>query len=216
MPLRNENFILLLEESRSICSLKLEAFELKAGQGDAQLKQLRDRAKTTYEAFRNPKFVFIKFDFDEPKIREFLIDITETPDDNFSGFKQHLDGMLNFLKDTTLKDAADAVNTRSTTIVNAEILAALSTCFSKITKRINAFIAAGQNIRRHPPFLLLEENQDKARPIYREKLKNNTIKGLESHTLHIINLGNLIALSKDVPKFLSLYKRLTQFMENQI
>lgn len=216
MPFKNENFILLLEESRSTCSLKLETYKNQLGQDHAELKKTKERAKRTYEAFRNPKFFFVSFGFDETRIREFLININEASDENFAGFAQELNKMLKFLEDTTLKEAVKAVSTRNTTVINAEILAELSVCSTKITKRINSFIAAGLPLRRDPQFLSLEEDQLALKTTYRNQLKNNTIKGTESHTLHIKNLGNIIALSTERLQFYKLYERLTDFLKSQI
>lgn len=216
MPISNTKFVVLLEESKSICGLKLDAFQTTLGDGNTELNNLRTHAKNTYDAFANPKFAFVTFHFNETKIREFLVEISDVPLDNFSSFESQLETMLKFLEDTALKEAKVAADQLSTSLINAEILATISICATKITKRVNAFVAAGVNIIRDPQFLRRRRRHRKAKKEYRDKLKANLIHGTESDMLHIKNLGDLIALSTERMEFYQRYDRLTNFMESQI
>ena len=216
MPFSNPKFVLLLEESKSICGLKLEAFEANLGSDHVELKQLRDQAKTTYDAFANPKFVFVTFDFDEPKIREFLADIHEIPTDKFTNFETSLGGMLKFLQDTALKEAEKAIGELTTSVINAEILGTISIAAAKITKRINAFKEEGIDLMGQVAFLIKRRKHVKTKKAYRKLLRENSIQGQESDMLHIKNLGELIALSTTKTQFLGRYDKLTAFMEKQV
>ncbi|MBX2877949.1 MAG: hypothetical protein KTR30_37875 [Saprospiraceae bacterium] len=218
MPADNEKFVTLLGDAKSLCKAKLATFTLVRGEDDEPLQKLATEARETYEAFADPKFKLITFSFDEFKIRSLLGDIDDIETDGFADFETKLSEMLHFLKDTALKEAVAAKAQLSTEIVNAEILAALTQCATKITQRINAFADARPkvNILNDGTYQRLHRKYDHFRDKYRTLLKDKTIKGTESDVISIDNRAELIATAPKKSDFLDQFEKLSNFIQGKV
>lgn len=221
MAINNEKFIILLGESKSTCGLKLEAFKLTLGTEDTKLIELTTEARKMYEEFADPSFTFVSFTFDEPKIRGFLADINEVEvkKENFPSLETHLNGMLRFLSETALKEAKAARKAISQEGINAVVIATLGQCAARITNRIKWFKEDRTpkiDIREDTDYQRRREEQDEIKEVYKEKLKDQSIVGNESHVLEIKNIGKLVAASTDKTGFYNQYDRLTNFMFKQV
>lgn len=220
MAINNEKFIILLGESKSTCGLKLDAFketlkdEAPKPKELEELEELTIEAMKMYEEFADPGFTFVSFTFDEPKIRGYLADINEVEakKENFTRLENHLNGMLKFLKETALKKARAARQNLSKDVINAVVLATVSQCATKITKRLNA----KPEIDQGSAFQRRKTKQKFIKKKYRQKLNDNSIVGTESDVLHIKNIGILVSASKNSTEFNKEYDRLTDFMVEQI
>lgn len=218
MPVDNEKFVILLGDSKSLCQAKLDAFTLILGENDEKLKKLHTEAQRTYSAFSDPKFKLITFTFDEFKIRSFLVDIEEIETNRFTDFEIKLNEMLNFLRDTALKEAIAARDQLSAEIINGEILAALTQCATKITLKINAFSDATPkvNILNDATYQRLNAKYEHFREKYRTMLKDKTIEGTESDVISINNRAELITAAPKKSDFLDQYEKLSNFIHGKV
>lgn len=218
MPANNEKFVVLLADAKSLCQAKLNAFTLVRGEEDEPLQKLSSEAHQTYEAFSDPKFKLVTFTFDEFKIRSFLGDIDVIETDKFTDFETKLGEMLQFLKETALKEAIAAKTQLSVDVINAEILATLTQCATKITQRINKFESAVPkvNILNDASYQRTNARYEHFRGKYRTMLKDKTIQGTESDVISINNRAESIATAPKKTDFLDQFGKLTDFIHGKV
>lgn len=218
MPADNEKFVTLLGDAKSLCKAKLAAFTVVRGEDDQELQTLTVDARNTYESFADPKFKLITFSFDEFKIRSFLGDIDEIPTDKFTDFETKLSEMLLFLRETALKEAIAAKSQLSVEVVNAEILATLTQCATKVTQRINKFETANPkvNILNDATYQRTNAKYEHFRGKYRTMLKDKTIKGTESDVISINNRAESISTAPKKSDFLDQFGKLSDFIQGKV
>ncbi len=218
MPADNEKFVTLLGDAKSLCKAKLAAFTVVRGEDDQELQTLTVDARNTYEEFADPKFKLITFTFDEFKIRSFLGDIDEIPTDKFNDFETKLSEMLHFLRETALKEAIAAKSQLSAEMINAEILATLTQCATKITQRINKFETANPkvNILNDATYQRTNAKYEHFRGKYRTMLKDKTIQGTESDVISINNRGESISTAPKKSDFLDQFSKLSDFIQGKV
>lgn len=220
MPVDNEKFVTLLGDAKVLCQAKLDAFTLVRGQDDEPLQKLKVEAQETYQAFSDPQFKLITFSFDEIKIRNLLGDIDEVTIDKFEDFDNKLRGMLEFLKNTALKEAVAVREQLPARVINQEVLAALTRCATKMTQRINKFKNAvpSVDILADPDYLFNHDIYEEVRSTYRTLLKDeeNPYPSKESDIISIDNRGELMANAADKSEFLTQFEKLTVFIEGKV